>query len=124
MEQMSESIIPPSFPRNTHNLPRQLIFLMVFLLLAICPSGAQVAERTTVSDSYTLSLRANLLPTGIESDLTTALQDFNSDKTEPLTLGGKVEIPDEAGVTATIEDWRPATTGKSPRHPTPASPCR
>lgn len=61
MEQMSESIIPISFPRNTHNLPRQLIFLMVFLLLATCPSGAQAAGRTTVSDGYTLSLRANLL---------------------------------------------------------------
>ena len=61
MEQMSESIISTSFSRNTHNLPRQLIFLMVFLLLAICPSGAQAAKRTTVSDGYTLSLRANLL---------------------------------------------------------------
>ena len=44
--------------------------------------------------------------TVLESDLTTALAGFNSDKTVPLTLGGTiVETPAEAGVSATISDW-------------------
>ena len=67
-------------------------------------------ERQTLTATLTYT-DGNPLPTGIESDLTTALQDFNSNKTEPLTLGGKVEIPDEAGVTATIEDWQPGNSG-------------
>ena len=67
-------------------------------------------ERQTLTATLTYT-DDNPQPTGIESDLTTALQDFNTDKTEPLTLGGKVEIPDEAGVTATIEDWRPGNNG-------------
>ena len=67
-------------------------------------------ERQTLTATLTYT-DGNPQPTGIESDLTTALQDFNSNKTEPLTLGGKVEIPDEAGVTATIEDWQPGNSG-------------
>ena len=48
----------------------------------------------------------NPADTSLESDLTAALQDFNSDKTVPLTLGGTIaETPTEAGVTATITDW-------------------
>ena len=69
-----------------------------------------IGERQTLTATLTYT-DGNPLPTGIESDLTTALQDFNSDKTEPLTLDGKVEIPDEAGVTATIEDWQPGNSG-------------
>ena len=49
----------------------------------------------------------NPQPTGLESDLTAALADFNADKTVPLTLGGEAVVPDEAGVTATITDWIP-----------------
>ena len=46
--------------------------------------------------------------TGLESDLTAALADFNADKTVPLTLGGTIaETPDEADFTAIIEDWKP-----------------
>ena len=49
----------------------------------------------------------NPADTGLESDLTAALADFNSDKTVPLTLGGTIaETPAEAGVTAIIEDWK------------------
>ena len=48
----------------------------------------------------------NPQPTELESDLTAALVDFNSDKTEPLTLGGTIaETPTEAGVEAGITDW-------------------
>ena len=48
----------------------------------------------------------NPADTSLESDLTAALQDFNSDKTVPLTLGGTIaETPTEAGVAATITDW-------------------
>ena len=41
----------------------------------------------------------NPADTGLESDLSAALADFNSDKTAPLTLGGTIaETPTEAGV--------------------------
>ena len=50
----------------------------------------------------------NPADTSLESDLTAALQDFNSDKTVPLILGGTIaETPDEADFTAIIEDWKP-----------------
>ena len=49
----------------------------------------------------------NPADTGLESDLTAALADFNADKTVPLTLGGTIaETPTEAGVEATITDWK------------------
>ena len=48
----------------------------------------------------------NPADTGLESDLTAALADFNADKTVPLTLGGTIaETPTEAGVEAGIIDW-------------------
>lgn len=48
----------------------------------------------------------NPADTGLESDLTAALADFNADKTEPLTLGGTIaETPTEAGVEAGITGW-------------------
>ena len=48
----------------------------------------------------------NPADTGLESDLTAALADFNADKTVPLTLSGTIaETPTEAGVAATITDW-------------------
>ena len=53
----------------------------------------------------------NPADTGLESDLTEALADFNADKTVPLTLGGEAVVPDEAGVTATIDDWQPGNDG-------------
>ena len=48
----------------------------------------------------------NPADTGLESDLTAALADFNADKTVPLTLSGTIaETPTEAGLAATITDW-------------------
>ena len=48
----------------------------------------------------------NPADTSLESDLTAALADFNSDKTVPLTLGGTMaETPTEAGVEAGITGW-------------------
>lgn len=42
----------------------------------------------------------------LESDLTSLLSAFNTDKKTPQTLGGTVaETPTEAGFTATISDW-------------------
>lgn len=42
----------------------------------------------------------------LDSDLTTALADFNADKEIPLTLGGTiVETPTGAGFTASITEW-------------------
>ena len=54
----------------------------------------------------------NPADTGLESDLTAALADFNADKTVPLTLDGEAVVPDEAGVTATIDDWQPGNGGE------------
>ncbi|MBC5614549.1 FimB/Mfa2 family fimbrial subunit [Bacteroides hominis] len=52
----------------------------------------------------------NPRPVTLTSDLTTELAAFNTDKTKPLTLGGKVvETPTEAGFTATITDWEQVT---------------
>ena len=62
-------------------------------------------ERQTLTATLTYS-NGNPQPTELESDLTAALVDFNSDKTEPLTLGGTIaETPTEAGVEAGITDW-------------------
>ena len=48
----------------------------------------------------------NPQPTGLVSDLSIALADFNADKTTPPTLGGTIaETPTEAGVEAGITDW-------------------
>ena len=60
-------------------------------------------QRLTATLTYS---NGNPQPTGLESDLTAALADFNADKTEPLTLGGTIaETPTEAGVEAVITDW-------------------
>ena len=46
----------------------------------------------------------------LESDLTANLKDFNTEKTEPLTLGGTVaETPTGAGISAAITDWTKVT---------------
>lgn len=45
----------------------------------------------------------------LESDLSTELGAFNSDKNIPFALGGDVEVPDEAGFTATINGWQVIT---------------
>ena len=61
------------------------------------------AQRLTATLTYT---DGNPADTSLESDLTAALQDFNSDKTEPLILGGTIaETPTEAGVEAGITGW-------------------
>ena len=60
-------------------------------------------QRLTATLTYS---NGNPQPTELESDLTAALVDFNSDKTEPLTLGGTIaETPTEAGVEAGITGW-------------------
>lgn len=60
-------------------------------------------QRLTATLTYA---EGNPADTGLESDLTEALADFNSDKTVPLTLGGTIaETPTEAGVEAGITDW-------------------
>ena len=60
-------------------------------------------QRLTATLTYA---EGNPADTGLESDLTAALTDFNSDKTVPLTLGGTIaETPTEAGVEAGITGW-------------------
>ena len=66
-------------------------------------------QRLTATLAYTDS---NPADTSLESDLTAALDGFNEDKTEPLTLGGTVvETPGEAGFTGEITDWEEVDGG-------------
>ena len=68
-------------------------------LLGIAGDTQRFTATLTYSDG-------NPADTSLESDLTAALADFNSDKTEPLTLGGSIaETPDGVDFTATITDW-------------------
>ena len=68
------------------------------------------AQRLTATLAYT---DGNPADTSLESDLTAALDGFNEDKTEPLTLGGTVvETPDEAGFTGEITDWEEVDGGQ------------
>ena len=54
----------------------------------------------------------NPADTGLESDLTEALADFNADRTVPLTLGGTIaDTPGEAGFTGEITDWETVDGG-------------
>ena len=67
------------------------------------------AQRLTATLAYT---DGNPADTSLESDLTAALDDFNDDKTAPLTLGGTIaETPNEMGFTATITDWEEVDGG-------------
>ena len=66
-------------------------------------------QRLTATLTYS---NGNPQPTELESDLTSALADFNADKTEPLTLGGTIaKTPTEAGVEAGITDWEKIDVG-------------
>ena len=68
-------------------------------LLGITGNTQTLTATLTYSDG-------NPADTSLESDLTAALADFNSDKTVPLTLGGTMaETPTEAGVEAGITGW-------------------
>ena len=66
-------------------------------------------QRLTATLTYT---DGNPQPTSLNSDLTSALNGFNEDKTTPLTLGGTVvETPGEAGFTGEITDWEEVDGG-------------
>ena len=68
------------------------------------------AQRLTATLTYT---DGNPQPTSLNSDLTSALNGFNEDKTTPLTLGGTVvETPGEAGFTGEITDWEEVDGGQ------------
>ena len=74
-------------------------------LLGIAGDTQRLTATLTYADG-------NPQPTSLESDLTAALADFNSDKTAPLTLGGTMaETPTEAGVEAGITDWKKTDGG-------------
>ena len=74
-------------------------------LLGIAGDTQRLTATLTYADG-------NPQPTSLESDLTAALADFNSDKTSPLTLGGTMaETPTEAGVEAGITDWEKTDGG-------------
>ena len=67
------------------------------------------AQRLTATLTYA---DGNPQPTSLNSDLTTALDGFNDDKTSPLTLGGTIaETPGEAGFTGEITDWETVDGG-------------
>ncbi|MFS2715771.1 FimB/Mfa2 family fimbrial subunit [Bacteroides uniformis] len=55
----------------------------------------------------------NPSPHQVNSDITTPLTTFNTDKRTPLTLDGTVETPLEANFGATITDWE-TVTGDGP----------
>ena len=68
-------------------------------LLGITGNTQTLTATLTYSDG-------NPADTGLESDLTEALADFNADRTVPLTLGGTIaDTPTEAGVEAGITGW-------------------
>ena len=70
-------------------------------LLGTAGTEQKLSATITYADS-------NPQPTALESDLTTALKDFNDNKSEALTLGGSVmETPDGVGVGGVITDWTP-----------------
>ncbi|OUO21630.1 hypothetical protein B5F90_05915, partial [Alistipes sp. An31A] len=55
----------------------------------------------------------NPTPTTLESDLTEALAAFNTAKSEPMTLGGTLETPDEVEIQgATISGWEEIDNGE------------
>lgn len=67
------------------------------------------SQRLTATLTYT---DGNPQPTSLNSDLTSALNGFNDDKTTPLTLGGTLaETPDEAGFTGEITGWETVDSG-------------
>ena len=68
-------------------------------LLGIAGDTQRLTATLTYADG-------NPADTGLESDLSAALANFNADKTVPLTLGGTIaETPAEAGVEAGITGW-------------------
>lgn len=70
-------------------------------LLGIAGSGQKLTGTITFTDGSPGD-------TPLESDLSSALTGFNTDKKTPLTLGGQVvETPTAAGFTATITGWIP-----------------
>lgn len=69
-------------------------------MLGIAGTAQKLTGTVTFADG-------NPQPLTFESDLSQALSDFNGRKTVPLNLGGSmITTPSQAGVTATIKDWR------------------
>lgn len=81
-------------------------------LLGVAGTGQKLHAQVYFKDNNPKSVTLTGAD-GIEGcDLTAALADFNADKKNPLTLGGKiVETPTSAGFTATITDWTPVKGG-------------
>ena len=75
-------------------------------LLGIAGDTQRLTATLTYADG-------NPADTSLESDLTAALQDFNSDKTVPLTLGGTIaETPEETEFSGfEITGWEPVDGG-------------
>lgn len=55
---------------------------------------------------------SNPIPTTLKSDLTEALKEFNTGKSEPISLGGTLETPDEVKPGATISGWEEIDKGE------------
>ncbi|MCD8275966.1 MAG: hypothetical protein LUC96_13470 [Alistipes sp.] len=69
-----------------------------------------IAGRVQKLSGTILFTGGNPQPVRLESDLTASLKEFNTGKTEPLTLGGSVvETPTEAGAAAAIDGWKDVT---------------
>lgn len=68
-------------------------------LLGVTGSVQKLTGTITFADGNPMTL-------GFESDLSSKLTSFNSEKKIPLTLSGNiVTVPSQAGATATIEKW-------------------
>lgn len=69
-------------------------------LLGIAGTAQKLNGTITFADG-------NPLPLTFESNLSAELSDFNSSKSEPLNIGGKlITTPPQTGVTATIGKWQ------------------
>lgn len=102
----NESLVPLHFTKITEGENAGAWTATVYLL-------GIVGERQYLSGYVTFE-DGNPQPMFIESDMTEVFNDpdapFNGDKADPKILSTSTEVPAQAGVTATINDWTVVTS--------------
>lgn len=102
----NESLVPLHFTKITEGENAGAWIATVYLL-------GIVGERQYLSGYVTFE-DGNPQPMFIESDMTEVFNDpdapFNGDKADPKILSTSTEVPAQAGVTATINDWTVVTS--------------
>lgn len=90
--------VPLTFTKITSGADAGKWTATVRLLGIVTDAGQKFSGTITFTDGS---------PAGIalDSDLTEALANFNTDKTKPLALDGTSNLPEDAGFTAAITDW-------------------